>query len=75
MNDTELKEMILDRFILRKWMMDVIDKLGKNNIRLAILSDQTNWLDELEKRDHFFHKFKLGNCTVLNAAPTKALCR
>jgi HAD superfamily hydrolase (TIGR01509 family) len=58
MNDAELRNMILDRFILRKWMMDIIDELGKNHIRLAILSDQTNWLDELDQRDHFFHKFE-----------------
>jgi HAD superfamily hydrolase (TIGR01509 family) len=58
MNDSELRSMILDRFILRKWMMDIIDELGKNHIRLAILSDQTNWLDELENRDHFFNNFE-----------------
>jgi len=58
MNNIELRNNILDRFVIRKWMLDIIDELGKNHIRLAILSDQTNWLDELEKRDHFFHKFE-----------------
>ena len=58
MNNRELRNMILDRFIIRKWMMDMIDELGKNHVRLAILSDQTNWLDELENRDLFFHKFE-----------------
>jgi len=58
MNNIELRNMILDRFILRKWLLDFIDALGKNHIRLAILSDQTNWLDELEQRDHFFNKFE-----------------
>jgi putative hydrolase of the HAD superfamily len=58
MNNIELRNIILDRFIIRQWMMDVVDELGKNNIRLAILSDQTNWLDELEERDPIFHKFE-----------------
>jgi len=58
MNDSELKSMIMDRFVLRKWMMDLIDGLLKNQIRVAILSDQTNWLDELNQRDHFFSKFE-----------------
>ena len=58
MNNTELRNNILERFNLRTWMMDIIDELGKNHIRVAILSDQTNWLDELDKRDHFFHKFE-----------------
>jgi len=57
-SNMELRNYIFDRFKIRKWMMDIIDELGKNHIRLAILSDQTNWLDELEKRDHFFHKFE-----------------
>lgn len=58
MNDAELRNNILDRFNLRSWMMDIVDQLGKNHIRVAILSDQTDWLDELNKRDRFFHKFE-----------------
>jgi HAD superfamily hydrolase (TIGR01509 family) len=58
MTDIELRNMILERFILRKWMLDIVNDLENNHIRLAILSDQTNWLDELDKRDHFLHKFE-----------------
>jgi HAD superfamily hydrolase (TIGR01509 family) len=58
MNNTELRNNILERFNLRTWMMEIIDALGKDHIRVAILSDQTNWLDELEQRDLFFHKFE-----------------
>jgi FMN phosphatase YigB (HAD superfamily) len=58
MSDSEMRNLILGRFIIRKWMMEIINELRKNQIRLAILSDQTNWLDELEERDHFFHKFE-----------------
>ena len=58
MNNIKLRSMILDRFNLRQWMMDLIDELEKSHIRLAILSDQTNWLNELNNRDRFFHKFE-----------------
>jgi HAD superfamily hydrolase (TIGR01509 family) len=58
MTDIELRNMILNRFILRKWMMDIVNELENNHIRFAILSDQTNWLDELDERDHFFYKFE-----------------
>jgi HAD superfamily hydrolase (TIGR01509 family) len=58
MNNTELRNNILNRFKLRSWMMNFIDKLGKSHVRSAILSDQTNWLDELDHRDHFFYKFE-----------------
>lgn len=65
--DIELREIILKGFILRQWMVDIVEKLKNASIRTAILSDQTNWLDELEERLHFsshfervFNSFHLG---------------
>jgi putative hydrolase of the HAD superfamily len=55
--DTLLRNEILSRFVLRAWMIDVVKKLKAKGIGVAILSDQTNWLDELNERDDFFRHF------------------
>lgn len=55
--DDELREMVLSRFAVRPWMIDVLDSLKKQGVRLYILSDQTNWLDELDKRQDFYRHF------------------
>lgn len=52
-----LRKEILSRFIIRGWMFDVVSKLKLHGVRLAILSDQTNWLDELNARHKFFPYF------------------
>jgi putative hydrolase of the HAD superfamily len=56
-DDTILRNEILSRFILRPWMFDIIKKLREAGIGVAILSDQTNWLDELNERYDFFKLF------------------
>ncbi len=56
-DDTTLRNEILSRFILRPWMFDIVERLKALGIRVAILSDQTNWLDELNERDDFFRFF------------------
>ncbi|MBN2108462.1 MAG: HAD family hydrolase, partial [Deltaproteobacteria bacterium] len=55
--DAELRAEILDRFILRPGMIDAAERLRRSGIRVGILSDQTNWLDELDRRDGFFACF------------------
>ena len=67
--DRELREEILTRFTLREWMFDVLKKLKAGGVRLIILSDQTNWLDELEEKHHFsflfervFNSYHTGKC-------------
>jgi putative hydrolase of the HAD superfamily len=57
-SDEELKAIILDRFILRDWMMTLVKRLKEASVRVAILSDQTNWLDELDSKLHFFDQFE-----------------
>jgi putative hydrolase of the HAD superfamily len=55
--DQGLREEILSRFILRPWMLELVRQLRSRGIKVAILSDQTNWLDELDERDDFFKEF------------------
>ena len=56
-SDKELRNEILSRFIMRGWMLDIIKRLHSKSLRLAILSDQTNWLDELDQQYNFFKLF------------------
>lgn len=56
--DAELRNIILKGFTVREWMLKVIERLKGKKIRLAILSDQTNWLDELETHMKIFGLFE-----------------
>ena len=56
-SDAMYRQEILDRFRLRPQMITLVKALRSLGIITAILSDQTNWLDMLEVRDHFFHEF------------------
>lgn len=53
----DLRREILKRFVLRPWMLDCVDKARFGGALTGILSDQCNWLDELNLRDAFFHHF------------------
>ena len=55
--DERLRGEILARFILREWMLELIADLRSRGLRTGILSDQTNWLDELNGRYDFFRYF------------------
>ena len=52
-----LRNEILTRFVIRPWMFDIVDRLREAGLCLGILSDQTQWLDELNERRHFFRHF------------------
>lgn len=56
-SDKDLRNEILSRFILRPWMLETVSGLKSKGIGTAILSDQVNWLDELDVRDGFFRYF------------------
>lgn len=56
-SDESLRYEILSRFVLRKWITDLLPKLREEIPLLCILSDQTNWLEELDSRDGFFRHF------------------
>lgn len=55
--DEALSQRILDGFILRPWMIQLVKRLHAEGYVTGILSDQTHWLDWLEERDHFFSVF------------------
>lgn len=56
--DDALRHEVLSRFIIRQWMLDIVKKLKQATIRVAILSDQTKWLDEFAKKHGFFQLFE-----------------
>jgi putative hydrolase of the HAD superfamily len=56
-SDEELRREILSRFVIRPWMIDLVRSLRDGLKDVSILSDQTNWLDELEARYGFFQEF------------------
>jgi putative hydrolase of the HAD superfamily len=57
LTDILLAQEILKRFVLRPQMMHLVRRLREAGYVIVILSDHTNWLDQLEARDHFFHEF------------------
>lgn len=55
--EAEISEEILRRFRLRGPMLALVDRLRELGLLTAILSDQTDWLDRLDRRDHLFAHF------------------
>ncbi len=55
--DNELRKEILNRFVLRREMLDEIKRVRAAGVIVALLSDQTDWLDEINKRDPFYRDF------------------
>ena len=56
-SNLEMRLEILRRFNLRPWMLRIVDKLRQQGYFVALLSDQTNWLDELDATGHFSGRF------------------
>jgi HAD superfamily hydrolase (TIGR01509 family) len=56
--DDALSHEVLSRFTVRPWMLDLVKKLKQAFIRVAILSDQTKWLDEFAKKHGFCQLFE-----------------
>ena len=56
-SDTELTKRILEGFILRDWMIELVQQLQAQGYITGILSDQSHWLDWLNERDRFFRFF------------------
>jgi putative hydrolase of the HAD superfamily len=64
--DRRLREEILGRFVLRPAVIDYVKRIRASGAVTAILSDQTDWLDVIDKRtpfykyfDHVFNSFTL----------------
>jgi len=56
-SDPELTGEIHRRFVLRPEMLALVRAVKDQGIRTAILSDQTDWLEQLDHRDHFLAEF------------------
>jgi putative hydrolase of the HAD superfamily len=56
-DDESLRKEVFRHFVVRQWMMDLVRSLKGSGMRLGILSDQTNWLDELDSRHGIFEWF------------------
>ncbi len=56
--DRELRNEIVERFVLRPEMIGFANNLADRGLITAILSDQTNWLDEIDRDTPFFRHFR-----------------
>lgn len=56
-SDEELRWEILSRFIPRPRMLEIVRAVRRRGRVAAILSDQSDWLDLLDREHHFFHEF------------------
>jgi putative hydrolase of the HAD superfamily len=61
--DAELRNEILKRFVLRPDMITSVDLLRSKGFIVAMLSDQTDWLDEIDRQTALFRHFD----TVFNS--------
>lgn len=55
--EEKMRAEILDRFVLRDWVLKAVRRVREKGCRTGILSDQTDWLDWLNDRDGFFKEF------------------
>ena len=51
------REAILDGFVVRPWVLALVDRLRGLGVAVAILSDQTDWLERLDRRQRFTGHF------------------
>ena len=56
-SDEELRREILSRFVPRPRMLEIVRAVRRQGCIAAILSDQSDWLDRLDREHHFFHEF------------------
>ena len=56
-SDKEFRKEIMKRFLLRTKLLKFVEKLKTSGFITAILSDQTNWLEEMNQRTPFYHHF------------------
>ncbi|RJR31722.1 MAG: HAD family phosphatase [Desulfobacteraceae bacterium] len=56
-HEDQLRQAVLERFILNPAMVETAEELKRRGLAIGILSDQTNWLDELDHRYQFLQRF------------------
>lgn len=57
--DRILRKAVLEEFILRPRMLDLAEWLRERGLKTAILSDQTDWLEALDRKTPFLWRFDL----------------
>lgn len=57
-DDASLSTVILQRFVLRPNMLELVRILRRRGYMVGMLSDQTVWLDQLDQRDRFYREFE-----------------
>ncbi len=55
--DSNLRARVFEGFVIRPWMLELVAQLREKGYITGILSDQTDWLDRLDARDHFYQYF------------------
>jgi len=55
--DQYMREQILSRFVVRPDMLALADRVRAAGKMVCILSDQTDWLDMLERENPFYSRF------------------
>ena len=68
-SDEDLRNEVLKRFVLRDWMLELIQRLRDDGFKAVLLTDQTNWVEEVNEEtpfydrfDHVFNSYRLGKC-------------
>lgn len=56
-DDKDLTAKLLNGFIIRPWMLDLVGRLRTQGYITGILSDQTDWLDRLDAQYPFYQLF------------------
>ncbi len=56
-SEPDLRQVVLDHFRLRTWMIELVKRIRQGGTQCAILSDQVDWLDRLNERDAFYPLF------------------
>jgi len=56
-DDADLTQRILAGFVVRLWMIELVQDLRARGYVTGILSDQTDWLDKLNQQTEFYSAF------------------
>lgn len=56
-DDSTLRVEILSRFVVRAWLLAIAQSLRQKGYVVGILSDQCQWLEELDASQHFLGEF------------------
>jgi HAD superfamily hydrolase (TIGR01509 family) len=57
--DEDFRREILKRFQLRPWIFEIVRRLKACGYMTGILSDQSQWLDDLDRQYDFFKEFEV----------------